>query len=937
MRELCEFWNASSERRKDSLCLAAVVLFCLILFGKTVFFGQSISRVYELAGIDYLFGQVVKFPTTYDLHCFFMKMAGYMLVAGAWREGTLPLWNPYIGCGAPLLAELQSIVLSPWMLFYTLWPSQPMHNYLLVAQEVLGAVGMFLAARALGLSRYAAIFAAFIHLCCPHQQWRTELQMNHSFYPITVWCFIRLYQTKNFLWALAAGAGCAAQIVSGDAQVSLLSITCVCFLFASMNLLGDARKDSIVTRVRDLSIWLAVAGANAFCLASPVFLSFIELVRIGDLSKKHAFYAFGNPAPWESLVYCLLHPGYGGASLYAGCLTVPLLCLSLLAIKQRRPYYLSVLVTAVFAFLSASRTGPFPLLDPLLGLSGLSRFEGMEVYLVQIAFLMAFGLETLVNNKLTVKSWVFAVTSLSCIAVIALPAMLSKAGFNPEKYTFDPHVDSYGFQSQQWTLDVFILSAFLVLILIRATRNMSPLLLILVPICLNTGSEVFACQKALPNPPRFRYPKWEVFSFLAEKKERIVPVGYNLLHPNVNMVYRIPSLAYEGPLSPPRLHEFVRAAGSHADAFNKLFPDGPFKKLLNLASVRYFISFTPVRNADEPYTQHSAVVPPVRFKGDDKVRVDAAQVHYDEMKGEFGGYVEFYVKENEGEKYIFQLVVYDDSGKVYWTGGPYYTRQREYFKLDTRPKTFSRVPLSGIIPDIVPESSKFSIGLEVKRVEEQSALFPENASVLRNTKTFKVAEFTKRTLPLEPGRRFKVVKELPGSFIRIYENLQAMPAAFVVHKTLLIEGEKDVLNEISKESFDPSKAAVIEDKNVPALNGEDAKTETDEVKFVRTDLNTISIDVKTDTPAFLVVTDQHFPGWHAVVDGAEVPIARANYLFKGISIAPGSHKVFFYFRPTYLSASLGLFGACISLNAVAWYVLLGRRRKSMSGVDSAPS
>lgn len=942
MRHLIDFWKGLPERRKDAFCLLLLIAFCLVLFSKTVFSGQPISRIFELANLDYLFRQAIDAPTKYDVHCIFMKISGYLLAATTWREGTIPFWNPYIGCGAPLLAELQSIVLSPWMFFYTLWPSLQMHNYLLVAQQVLGAVGMFLSARALGLSRYAAIFAAVVHLCCPHQQWREELQMNHSFYPITVWFFIRLYQTRNFLWALAAGIGCAAQILSGDAQVSLLSISVVSALFVLMNLLGEERKDALIVRVRDGGVWLAIAGFNALCFASPVFLGFVEWVRIGDLSKKHAYYSVGNPATWESLAYSLLHPGFGGSSLYAGCLTLPLICLSFLAIKQRRPYYLSVLLTAVFAFMSASRTGPFPLIDGALGLMGLSRFEGMEVYLIQIAFLMAFGLEELVNDRVRLKSIAFGLLVAACLCVITIPAWLAKTGFNLEKITFDSHVEAYGFQPQLWNVDVVLLCVFLLLVgglaFSRAKLpSTASLLLILVPILLNSTSEVLACQKSLPHLPKFRYPKLELLDFLASKQQRVVPVGYNLLHPNNNVVYRIPSLAYEGPLVPPRLHEFVRAAGAHADAFTKVFPNGSFNKLINLASVRYIVSFVPVRNSDEPYNFQSPIAKPVSFKGNENIRMDAAKVQYDAEKNELGGYIDWYVKEGEGENYIFQIAMFGEDGKLFWTGGPFYTRQREYLKDDTRPKTFSRMPLDAIVPEHIPESTKFSIGIKVRHLPEESELEPENSATPVIKNMFEIAQFTKQVLPLERQRRFKMVKEIPNSFIRIYENLHAMPTAYLVHKTILVEGDKNVLDEIGKSSFDPHSVAVIEDRNLKAMEGEHAGSANDEVRAVRSDSNTLKIDVNTESDGLLVVTDQYFPGWHAEVDGVEVPIVYANYLFKGIPVGPGRHKVSLFFRPTYINLSFALLGANLLLNGAAWLVLRRRRRKDISVSTAAAS
>lgn len=911
-----------------------------------MFFGQQISRVFEIANVDYLFRQSMSVPIKYDWHCMFTKVCAYILIGTTWREGIMPFWNPYIGCGAPLMAELQSIVLSPWTIFFTLWPSVQMHNYLLVAQEVLAAVGMFLAARALGLSRYASVFAAFVHLCCAHQLWRLELQMNHSFYPLTVWFFIRLYQTKYFLWALAAGAGCAAQILSGDAQVSFLSITVVTVFFISMNLLGEAGEAALFSRLKEGFFWLVVAGLNAFCLSAPVFLGFVEWVKVGDLSKNHAYYAVGNPATWQSLAYCLMHPGFGGSSLYAGCLTLPLICFSFLALKPRRSFYLSVFFTAVYGFMSATRTGPFSFLDPLTGLNGLSRFEGMEVYVVQIAFLMAFGLEELANCNWTTKSRVFVTALLSSLVSLSVPLYLDKIGVNLEDFTFDYHAEGYGFQLQQWQLDIALLCTFWAVVVFVSTyrkslKSIGLFLLVVFPIFINTGSELFACRNALPKYPKFKYPNTELLQFLAEKKARIVPLSHNLLHPNNNVVYKIASMAWAGPLVPPRLHKYIRAAGGLADPFNKVFNPGPVSPLLDLASIKYVVSFTPVRSLNEPFTFESDIAQPLKFKGEKRVRMETAKISYDAQKGEFGGYIDWYVQEGEGEKFAFQISLFDaKTGKTYWTGGPFYVRQREYLKAETRPKTYSRMPLDGIIPNHVPDSADLCVGITVQQVPEMNQLEPEGGGTLVSKTMFKVGEFTKHPVALDSQRRFKMIMEVPGSFIRVYENRRAMPTAYLVHNTVLKEKEGEVLAEVANQAFDARVLAVIEDKNLPSLTGADKQSVADEVTSVRTDNNTLSVDVKTDKPGFLVVTDQYFPGWHAVVDGAEVAISHANYLFKGIPIGPGTHKVVFYFRPTFWNLSLVLLALCFILNTAA-FILLRKRQKEISslasGGDTTPS
>jgi uncharacterized membrane protein YfhO len=59
----------------------------------------------------------------------------------------------------------------------------------------------------------------------------------------------------------------------------------------------------------------------------------------------------------------------------------------------------------------------------------------------------------------------------------------------------------------------------------------------------------------------------------------------------------------------------------------------------------------------------------------------------------------------------------------------------------------------------------------------------------------------------------------------------------------------------------------------------------------------IAIDLTTAAPGYLVLNDPYHPWWAAEIDGREVPILRANGLFRAVRVEPGSQRVRFIFRP----------------------------------------
>jgi uncharacterized membrane protein YfhO len=77
--------------------------------------------------------------------------------------------------------------------------------------------------------------------------------------------------------------------------------------------------------------------------------------------------------------------------------------------------------------------------------------------------------------------------------------------------------------------------------------------------------------------------------------------------------------------------------------------------------------------------------------------------------------------------------------------------------------------------------------------------------------------------------------------------------------------------------------------------------------------------------SLFVLTDVHFPGWKATVDGKSVPIERVDYLLRGVVVPPGKHSVVFSYEPASFRA--GWIIAVLGLLAALAAVVVGLRRR----------
>ncbi|HOZ95336.1 MAG TPA: YfhO family protein [Niabella sp.] len=92
---------------------------------------------------------------------------------------------------------------------------------------------------------------------------------------------------------------------------------------------------------------------------------------------------------------------------------------------------------------------------------------------------------------------------------------------------------------------------------------------------------------------------------------------------------------------------------------------------------------------------------------------------------------------------------------------------------------------------------------------------------------------------------------------------------------------------------------------------------TASIQLVKNDNDVIDYNFKAANNQFAVFSEIYYPsGWKAFVDNKEVPIARVNYVLRGISVPAGKHQIQFRFEPKSVSTSK-------SLAKISWVLLAG--------------
>ena len=162
--------------------------------------------------------------------------------------------------------------------------------------------------------------------------------------------------------------------------------------------------------------------------------------------------------------------------------------------------------------------------------------------------------------------------------------------------------------------------------------------------------------------------------------------------------------------------------------------------------------------------------------------------------------------------------------------------------------------------------------------------------------------------------------------VKIYENLDVLPRAFLVSKWVWQPDETAVLQTLQQPEFSVRETAVLlgngqNQEGVTALRaGAQIKSYAPEQVVVLTS--------STD-PQLLMLTDVYYPGWQVTVDGAPTELLQADGLFRGVLLPAGDHEVVFIFAPR--SFELGWKITAVGLILL---LLLGIALLAMQRLDS---
>jgi hypothetical protein len=163
--------------------------------------------------------------------------------------------------------------------------------------------------------------------------------------------------------------------------------------------------------------------------------------------------------------------------------------------------------------------------------------------------------------------------------------------------------------------------------------------------------------------------------------------------------------------------------------------------------------------------------------------------------------------------------------------------------------------------------------------------------------------------------------------VDIYQNHRPMPRAWLASQATVLN-EAAMLEVIRSGRFadgkqwDPVTIALVESP----LATSSASGGTGEARITRYEPNRIDLVTKSEAPSILVLSENHYPGWRAYVDGRFVDTLRVDYNLRGALLPAGEHVIEFVYRPK--SVLLGAAMSLLALVLLAVGVIIDRRYRA---------
>lgn len=383
-------------------------------------------------------GDLIIGNTIGDVSSFLVPMRSFEI--DLISKGTLPLWNPYVFCGLPRLADSQ--LFYPFSLIHLLLNLASSLNILLVLHQILSGIFMYLYLKRLTSDRFSSFIGALTFALSSLFMPRIFAgNVNYIFampwIPLLFLIVDRAFSEKNRIFVIFGGLVLAVQILGGHIQFVFMTLIGL-FLYTVYTSFNNYKiHRSINEAFRLICILGAIVLFGIGISAVQIFPS-AELAR-GALRFEDPVFNYSFSVPPENIL-TLFSPGFFGwikngsywgkwypweVSNYAGILPLLLSFMAVLREEKYSRFFAGLFLVSLALALGAYLPGYKYLFKYLIGLNMFrahGRFFTLGVF--SLSALASLGCKSLCRGSDEEKN-----KGIISVAVFALALIFIFIGF----------------------------------------------------------------------------------------------------------------------------------------------------------------------------------------------------------------------------------------------------------------------------------------------------------------------------------------------------------------------------------------------------------------------------------------------------------------------------------------------------------------------------
>jgi hypothetical protein len=913
-----------------------------------------------------------------------------ILMGQSLSQGLLPLWNPYIFGGMPLLADIYVGTLYPPNWLFALFPPGVAANLVVITTYYLVLVGTYRFARSLGMNRTGAMttgvvftFGGFI----VSAMGQASTIASAAWLPWILLATEKLYQRVSWRWITLGSIFIALQFFAGVPQIMWYTVLVGGAYFLFSALIREHRQPRL-RFVLGLSV-MAICGA---LLSAIQLLPLRELQLLGDRTQLN-YYDFASYSFPLRQVPSLVFPYFfGGAARppynipywggewglfvtcgYVGMLALLLGVVAVIGLRRQSILWFWVGLAIISLVLSFGYYLPFGLNHWLYQIPVYNLFRASHRHMFEFTFacavLAGLGVNYLSQSdrKQTNRAFVMGTVVMTIVVSITLAAYIFNDLYFVPGAPRSAQSDSPTNPEALVPLFFFSLSIVVLWNYMRHRTLRSGALLVLVLLTdlasyghfLDWTRDTFNVSERLTDPPTVKYIKSresDLNSFRILSRST-APLGgnYDLLnHPNISIARGLQS-ANGYDMLQMRRPGAVMGEMVQNGAIQQISTFNATDQGLNLLNIKYLL----MERAAPLRAGEGLVYEGISFRGLPFELSLRDGNRFEFMAGEMSVTDLAIVSTMSNSTSIIdgtpvvKLTFHLNDGRLIerelQAGRD--TSEWAYDRADIRAAIKhkrARIVESWFVNDKAESYQGHSyltklpfdraqiVKLEMEHLGSDAQLLIRRISLFDSLTGLSVPVVA-IDVPQERWRKLASFGEAD-----LYENLKAMPRAWFVNR-VVVAPSADVLQTIrqGKERdgrlFDPAETALIDKED---FDGEEtfpsfAKTDSD-VTITKYEPQRIEMRTLNPQAGFLVLSEVYYPGWDAWVDGVKTPVYRVNHTLRGIIVPPGEHIIsFVYVAPSILRGAI-YFGIGVAVLLIGfWYPRL-QRIKGISPQSEAP-